>query len=145
MAWVAALSGDKTARYPQPGIVRRPPDLPGLRPSPHSYNAGMFVHLRLHTGVFPSWTGTAHRRGRQGHCQGWATRPGDYRPEQPLWRHQVLQGRAWQGVKPILGAEVYHPEGEAGAPPARLLLLVQNRQGYLNLSELLARAGRRVS
>ena len=51
---------------------------------------------------------------------------------------KVPEGRG-KGVKPILGAEVYL-EGEAGAPPARLLLLVQNRQGYLNLSELLARA-----
>ena len=46
-----------------------------------------------------------------------------------------------QGVKPIVGAEVFleSPDGE-GDPPSRVLLLVQNHQGYLNLSELLARA-----
>ena len=44
-----------------------------------------------------------------------------------------------KGVKPILGAEVF-VEGEAGAAPSRILLLVQGHQGYLNLSELLARA-----
>ena len=48
------------------------------------------------------------------------------------------EGRG-KGVKPVLGAEIYL-EGEAGADPTRLLLLVQNKQGYLNLSELLARA-----
>jgi DNA polymerase-3 subunit alpha len=43
------------------------------------------------------------------------------------------------GVKPILGAEVcMEPEaGEKG--PSRMVLLVQNRAGYLNLSELLSR------
>jgi len=46
-----------------------------------------------------------------------------------------------QGVKPILGADVWL-ENAAGAdkPASRLLLLVQDRTGYLNLSELLARA-----
>ena len=48
------------------------------------------------------------------------------------------EGRG-KGVKPVLGAEIYL-EGESGADPTRLLLLVQNKQGYLNLSELLARA-----
>ncbi len=46
------------------------------------------------------------------------------------------------GVKPLIGADVWVqvPGKEAAAPAARLLLLVQNRQGYLNLSELLTRA-----
>ncbi|MDP3171809.1 MAG: PHP domain-containing protein, partial [Polaromonas sp.] len=46
------------------------------------------------------------------------------------------------GVKPLIGADVWVqvPGKDATAPPARLLLLVQNRQGYLNLSELLTRA-----
>ncbi len=46
------------------------------------------------------------------------------------------------GVKPLIGADVWVqvPGKDAGAAPARLLLLVQNRQGYLNLSELLTRA-----
>lgn len=48
------------------------------------------------------------------------------------------EGRG-KGVKPLLGAEVY-VETESGSDPSRLLLLVQNKQGYLNLSELLARA-----
>ncbi|MBB5204113.1 DNA polymerase-3 subunit alpha [Inhella inkyongensis] len=51
-----------------------------------------------------------------------------------------------KGVKPILGAEVWlEPEGQTtpgvqAPPPSRLLLLVQNSQGYLNLCELLSRA-----
>ncbi|WP_332774716.1 DNA polymerase III subunit alpha [Polaromonas sp.] len=46
------------------------------------------------------------------------------------------------GVKPLIGADVWTevPGKGVAAPPARLLLLVQNRQGYLNLSELLTRA-----
>jgi len=46
------------------------------------------------------------------------------------------------GVKPLIGADVWVqvPGKEAGAPAARLLLLVQNHRGYLNLSELLTRA-----
>ncbi|MDM4765557.1 DNA polymerase III subunit alpha [Pelomonas sp. SE-A7] len=45
-----------------------------------------------------------------------------------------------KGVKPILGADCWlEPEGSDKAP-TRLLLLVQNKQGYLNLSELLSRA-----
>ena len=38
-----------------------------------------------------------------------------------------------KGVKPLIGADVQFVNG-------RLLLLVQNHQGYLNLCELLARA-----
>src|SRR5437870_11002166 len=44
------------------------------------------------------------------------------------------------GIKPIIGADVWlEPEG-SDKSPSRLLLLVQDRQGYLNLSELLSRA-----
>ncbi len=46
------------------------------------------------------------------------------------------------GVKPLIGADVWVqvPGKETAAPAARLLLLVQNKRGYLNLSELLTRA-----
>ncbi|MBG9386546.1 DNA polymerase III subunit alpha [Caenimonas aquaedulcis] len=44
------------------------------------------------------------------------------------------------GVKPIVGAEVMlQGLGKDGTAPARAIVLVQNRQGYLNLCELLAR------
>ena len=43
------------------------------------------------------------------------------------------------GVKPLIGAEIcLEPEGSE-RQPSRLVLLVQNRQGWLNLSELLSR------
>lgn len=43
------------------------------------------------------------------------------------------------GVKPVLGADVWlEPEGGEKAP-SRLLLLVQDRNGYLNLCEILSR------
>ena len=45
------------------------------------------------------------------------------------------------GVKPLIGAEVVlEGLGKDSAALSRMVLLVQNRQGYLNLSELLARA-----
>jgi DNA polymerase-3 subunit alpha len=50
-----------------------------------------------------------------------------------------------RGVQPVLGADVWlEPDGRAAAgverPPTRLLLLVQNATGYLNLCNLLAEA-----
>jgi len=50
------------------------------------------------------------------------------------------EGRA-KGVKPLIGAEVLI-EGLGSDPGAlsRVILLVQNKQGYLNISELIARA-----
>ncbi|QJC55822.1 DNA polymerase III subunit alpha [Polaromonas vacuolata] len=46
------------------------------------------------------------------------------------------------GVKPLIGADLWVqvPGKDAASPPARLLLLVQNHRGYLNLSELITRA-----
>ena len=43
------------------------------------------------------------------------------------------------GLKPLLGAEILL-DGLAGEAPARVLLLVQNHAGYLNLSQLLTLA-----
>jgi DNA polymerase III subunit alpha len=44
-----------------------------------------------------------------------------------------------QGVKPVIGVDLWmEPEG-TDKQPSRLLLLVQDAQGYLNLCELLAR------
>ena len=44
------------------------------------------------------------------------------------------------GVKPIVGADLWlEPEGSEKAP-SRLLVLAQDRQGYLNLCELLSRS-----
>jgi DNA polymerase-3 subunit alpha len=45
-----------------------------------------------------------------------------------------------KGVQPILGADCWLESDATDKPPTRLLLLVQDRQGYLNLSELLSRA-----
>jgi DNA polymerase III subunit alpha len=44
-----------------------------------------------------------------------------------------------KGLKPLIGAEVWL-DGLAAEQTNRVLLLVQNQQGYLNLSELLTRA-----
>ena len=45
-----------------------------------------------------------------------------------------------KGVQPIIGADVWLEPEEAGKAPNRLLLLVQTRQGYLRLCELLGEA-----
>jgi DNA polymerase-3 subunit alpha len=45
-----------------------------------------------------------------------------------------------KGVQPILGADCWLETDATDKPPTRLLLLVQDKQGYLNLSELLSRA-----
>lgn len=46
-----------------------------------------------------------------------------------------------KGVKPIIGCDLWlEPETSADKQGSRLLVLVQNSQGYLNLCELLARA-----
>jgi DNA polymerase-3 subunit alpha len=44
-----------------------------------------------------------------------------------------------KGIKPLLGADVWMEGVEGDKSPSRLLLLIQDRRGYLNLSELLAR------
>ncbi len=103
------------------------------------YNARMFVHLRLHT-EFSVVDGT----NRIDEVAKAAAKDGQ--PALAITDLNNLFGAIkfykearGKGVKPILGAEIFL-EGEAGAPPSRLIVLVQSRQGYLNLSELLARA-----
>jgi len=45
-----------------------------------------------------------------------------------------------KGVQPIIGADVWLEADEPQRPPSRLLLLIQSKQGYLHLSELLGDA-----
>ncbi len=45
-----------------------------------------------------------------------------------------------KGIKPIAGCDIWLTNEEDRDKPFRLLLLVQNRDGYLNLCELLAKA-----
>ena len=106
---------------------------------PGFYNAGMFVHLRLHT-EFSVVDGTNRIDDVV------ASAAADGQPALAITDLNNLFGaikfyRAarGKGVKPVLGAEIML-EAEAGHAPARMLLLVQSRQGYLHLSELLARA-----
>jgi len=99
----------------------------------------MFVHLRLHT-EFSVVDGTTRIDDIV------KAAAGDGQPAMAITDLNNLfgaikfykEGRG-RGVKPILGAEVYL-QADAAGPVARMLLLVQNRQGYLNLCELLTRA-----
>ena len=101
----------------------------------------MFVHLRLHT-EFSVVDGTT----RVDDVVAAAAR--DRQPALAITDFGNLFGAIkfykaarGAGVKPLIGAEVLLEGREAEQDaPSRVLLLVVNHQGYLNLSELLARA-----
>ena len=101
----------------------------------------MFVHLRLHT-EFSIVDGT----NRVDEVVQAAAEDGQ--PALAITDLNNLFGaikfyKAAQakGVKPLIGADVWvQASGREDAPLGRLLLLVQNQQGYLNLCELLSRA-----
>ncbi len=110
----------------------------------------MFIHLRLHT-EFSVVDGTNRIDDAVAAAQA------DGQPALAITDLNNLFGAVkfykaarGAGVKPLLGAEVSlagftdeTPGAMPGAhqPPApRVILLVQDKQGYLNLSELLARA-----
>ena len=102
----------------------------------------MFVHLRIHT-EFSVVDGT----NRIDEIVGAAA--ADRQPALAITDLGNLFGTIKfykearkAGVKPLIGADVWvqAPGKDAGAPAARLLLLVQNHRGYLNLSELITRA-----
>ncbi|PPC74884.1 DNA polymerase III subunit alpha [Pokkaliibacter plantistimulans] len=44
------------------------------------------------------------------------------------------------GIKPICGCDIWLEAEVAGEPPARMLLLIQNKQGYANLLELISQS-----
>ncbi|MEO7107751.1 MAG: PHP domain-containing protein, partial [Rhodoferax sp.] len=100
----------------------------------------MFVHLRLHT-EFSVVDGTNRID------EVIAAAVADSQPALAITDLSNLfgaikfykQARA-KGTKPIIGVEIFL-EGLGGDATAlsRMVLLVQNKQGYLNLSELLAR------
>ena len=101
----------------------------------------MFVHLRLHT-EFSVVDGTNRIDDVV------AAAAADGQPALAITDLNNLFGAIkfykaarGKGVKPLIGAEVvFEGLGKDVQATSRLLLLVQNRQGYLNLSELLARA-----
>ena len=101
----------------------------------------MFVHLRLHT-EFSVVDGTNRIDDVV------AAAAADGQPALAISDLNNLFGAIkfykaarGKGVKPLIGAEVLcEGLGKDAAAASRLLLLVQNRQGYLHLSELLARA-----
>ena len=53
---------------------------------------------------------------------------------------KLYSGARKKGVQPIVGADVWLEPEEPGKTPARILLLIQNKQGYLRLCELLGEA-----
>ncbi|MCV6799361.1 DNA polymerase III subunit alpha [Achromobacter ruhlandii] len=53
---------------------------------------------------------------------------------------KFYKGARGAGIKPIAGCDVWLSNDEDPAKPFRVLLLVRNHQGYLNLCELLSRA-----
>jgi len=102
----------------------------------------MFVHLRLHT-EFSVVDGTNRID------EVVAAAAADRQPALAITDLNNLFGTVkfykearGAGVKPLIGADIWVqvPGKDAGTPALRLLLLVQSRQGYLNLSEILTRA-----
>src|SRR5436190_7788923 len=100
----------------------------------------MFVHLRLHT-EFSIVDGTNRID------EIVAAAAADQQPALAIGDLNNLYGAIKfykaarsAGVKPVIGAEIFlQGLAKDAAVLARVLVLVQNRQGYLNLCELLAR------
>jgi DNA polymerase-3 subunit alpha len=44
------------------------------------------------------------------------------------------------GIKPIIGVDAWVSDGDSQTQPCRMLLLCQNRDGYLNLSQLISKS-----
>ncbi len=102
------------------------------------YNAWMFVHLRLHT-EFSVIDGTCRINDVI------SAAAADGQPALALTDLNNMFGALkfykagrGKGVKPLLGAEL-NMEAWGGDVAGRVLLLVQSHQGFLNLSEILAR------
>ncbi|MEG1117478.1 MAG: PHP domain-containing protein, partial [Janthinobacterium sp.] len=98
----------------------------------------MFVHLRLHS-EFSVVDGTTRINSiiKAAAADGQAAMAiTDYNNMFGAIKF-YKEGRG-KGVKPLLGTEI-QLEGEDGAAPSRVILLVQNKAGYHNLCELLAR------
>ena len=99
----------------------------------------MFVHLRLHS-EFSVVDGTTRIADTLKKAAA------DHQPALALTDFNNMFGALKlykkarsSGVKPLLGAEV-SMEGLAGDGPSRMILLVQDMSGYLNLNQLLAYA-----
>lgn len=99
-----------------------------------------FIHLRTHT-EFSVLDGTlrvdeaVHAAASDGQVALAITDLGN------LFGAVKLYSQARKkGVKPLIGADVWLHSEVTERPLGRLLLLVQNKQGYLNLCELLSKA-----
>ncbi len=131
-------------RGPRPARQRLPPGSRCALAHPREavfYNGAMFVHLRLHT-EFSVVDGTNRID------EVVAAAAADGQPALAITDLNNLFGAVkfykaarGRGVKPLLGAEVFlEGLGPDAAALTRIVLLVQDSQGYLHLSELLARA-----
>jgi DNA polymerase-3 subunit alpha len=109
------------------------------------YNAAYVCSLRLHT-EFSVIDGTTRIDDsvKLAAADQRPARAGHHRPEQSVRCYQVLQGRRKrQRSKPIIGAEDLVLEGwvkDAASSCHAWCCWCKTTQGYLNLSELLARA-----
>jgi DNA polymerase III subunit alpha len=98
-----------------------------------------FVHLRSHTeysvvdGTLRIDDAAAARARRPGR---WPS-PTSANLFGAIKFYKACRGK---GVKPIIGADLWMQPEAGDKTPSRLLVLVQNKQGYLNLCELLAKA-----
>ena len=113
----------------------------GVANTRENYNVSMFVHLRLHS-EFSVVDGTNRidetvaAAAADGQSALAITDMGNL-----FGAIKFYKAARGAGIKPVIGAEILL-EGLRPDPTAqsRLVLLVQNRTGYLHLCELLARA-----
>jgi DNA polymerase III subunit alpha len=108
--------------------------------SPHT---APFVHLRLHT-EFSVVDGTVRiDEAAKAAASGGQAALAITDLSNLFGAVKFYKDARGKGIKPIIGAEVFLDIGNAdsGKEPAlsRVVLLVQNKQGYLNLCELIAR------
>ena len=100
----------------------------------------MFVHLRLHS-EFSVVDGTNRIE------EVVQVAAADHQPALAITDINNLYGAIkfyketrGKGVKPVIGAEIYLESlNQDAAQTSRMILLVQNHQGYLNLCELISR------
>ena len=111
-----------------------------FRPCRSRNNSVPFVHLRVHSefSVVDGIVRIPDLIKRVAKLEP-AGRGAD-RPVEPVRPDQVLQGARGAGIKPIAGCDVWITNDDDRDKPFRLLLLVRNHQGYLNLCELLTQS-----
>ena len=125
--------GCQACRCPERGLVC------GLSPH-HPVMSALFTHLHVHS-EYSLTDSTIRVAELVAACVG-AGMPAVALTDQSNLFALVKFYKAAEsaGIKPIAGCDLWIGDPENRAPPQRVTVLCQNREGYLNLSRLLSRA-----